>query len=113
MNQIEQNKRIAQVIAKAWADETFKKKLMSDPASVLKAEGVELPAGLKVQAVEDTQTMHHLVIPSKPTDLTEDELEKVAGGTLCNCQSQCACICQSCLAPPPCVIMTAASSKLA
>ena len=110
MNQNEQQKQIAQLIAKAWADDNFKKKLLSDPAAVLKAEGVELPAGMGVQAVEDTQTLHHLVIPTKPTELSEDDLEKVAGGTLCNCQSPCICISDPCKAPP-CVIMTAATPK--
>ena len=86
MNQNEQNKKLAQLIAKAWADDNFKKKLLSDPAAVLKAEGVELPAGMGIQAVEDTQTVHHLVIPAKPTELSDDELEKVAGGTACYCQ---------------------------
>jgi hypothetical protein len=109
MNQNEQNKRIAQLIAKAWADDNFKTKLLSDPAAVLKAEGVELPAGMGIQAVEDTQAVHHLVIPAKPADLSDDDLEKVAGGTLCNCQSQCACICQA--PPPPCVMLTAASKS--
>lgn len=109
MDQNEQNKKLAQLIAKAWADENFKKKLLSDPAAVLKAEGVELPAGMEVRAVEDTQTMHHLVIPTKPTELSEDDLEKVAGGMLCQCPNPCACICQA--PPPPCVMMTAASKS--
>jgi hypothetical protein len=109
MDQNEQNKTLAQLIAKAWADDNFKKKLLSDPAAVLKAEGVELPAGMEVHAVEDTETMHHLVIPTKPTELSEDDLEKVAGGMLCQCPSPCACICQA--PPPPCVMMTAASKS--
>jgi hypothetical protein len=31
------------VVAKAWADEAFKARLVSDPAAVLKAEGLALP----------------------------------------------------------------------
>lgn len=105
MNHDEQSKRLSQLIAKAWADDNFKKKLLSDPASVLKAEGVELPAGMRVQAVEDTQTVHHLVIPAKPTELSEEELEKVAGGAACYCQQ-----CEWC-SVQHCVLMTAASKS--
>jgi hypothetical protein len=101
MNENEQNKKIAQVIAKAWADDNFKKKLLSNPASVLKAEGVELPAGMRIQAVEDTQSVHHLVIPARPMELSDDDLEKVAGGMACYCQGP--------MCAPRCILMSAAT----
>ena len=108
MDQNEQNKKIAQLIAKAWADDNFKKKLLSDPAAVLKAEGMELPAGMGIRAVEDTQTMHHLVIPAKPTELSDEDLEKAAGGTLCKCVNP-PCMTTCAAPPPPCIITTAGS----
>ena len=46
MNQEEQGKKMSQLLAKCWADEGFKRKLLADPAATLKAEGAELPAGL-------------------------------------------------------------------
>jgi hypothetical protein len=88
MNQEEQSKKINQLIAKCWSDESFKQKLLADPATTLKAEGVELPAGLTVNAVENTDQVFHLVIPAKPTDLSDEDLDKVAGGvkdTACGC----------------------------
>ena len=91
MNDDEQSKKIGQLIAKAWANDSFKKKLLSDPVATLKAEGVALPLGLQVRAVENTDKLVHLVIPAKPTELSEEDLEKAAGGTI------------GCKQPPPCV----------
>ena len=46
-------------------------------------QGAEVPAGLTVKAVENTEKVFHLVIPAKPTDLSDEDLDKVAGGTYC------------------------------
>jgi hypothetical protein len=80
MNQEEQGKKMSQLIAKCWADEGFKQKILADPAATVKAEGVELPAGLPLKAHENTDKVVHLVIPAKPTDLSEEDLANVAGG---------------------------------
>jgi len=80
MSQEEQGKKISQLIAKCWADESFKQKLLADPMATLKAEGVELPDGLSLVAVENTDKVFHLVVPAKPTDLSDEDLNKVAGG---------------------------------
>ena len=82
MSHEEQGKKINQVIAKCWSDEIFKRKLLTDPAATLKEEGAELPAGLTVKAVENTDKVFHLVIPAKPTDLSDEDLDKVSGGRL-------------------------------
>ena len=55
-----------QVVAKAWGNEMFKSKLMRDPAGTLKAEGLEIPAGVSVSIVQDTATTMHFVLPMKP-----------------------------------------------
>ena len=81
LNQEEQGKKMGQLIAKCWADESFKQQLIADTMATLKAEGAELPAGLTVKAVSNTDTVFHLVIPAKPrSDLSDDDLDKVAGG---------------------------------
>ena len=80
LNKEEQGKKMSQLIARCWADEGFKQKLLADPAATLKAEGVELPAGLSIKALENTDKVFHLVIPAKPTDLSDADLAKVAGG---------------------------------
>ena len=82
MDRAEQAKKMSQLVAKCWSDDSFKRKLLADPAATLRAEGVplEVPAGVSVKALENTEKVFHLVIPAKPTELSEVELEKVSGG---------------------------------
>ena len=40
------------LVAKAWADEDFKSRLLSDPADTLRSEGWNVPAGTTVKVVE-------------------------------------------------------------
>ncbi len=46
---IEERKEYAKIIAKAWVDEEFKKRLLADPATVLKENGIEIPEGMTVK----------------------------------------------------------------
>jgi hypothetical protein len=71
---------MSQVIAKCWADEGFKQKVLADPVATLTSEGVELPAGLSIKAVENTAKVFHLVIPARPTDLSDVDLDTAVGG---------------------------------
>jgi hypothetical protein len=80
MTQEEQGKTMGQIIAKCWADEAFKQKLLADPATTLKAEGLVVPEGLTVKVVEDSDTVAHLVIPARPDELSDDALSAAAGG---------------------------------
>ncbi|MDG3439620.1 NHLP leader peptide family RiPP precursor [Nitrospirillum amazonense] len=72
------------VVAKAWSDDGFKARLMADPVTVLQAEGLAVPAGLTVTVLENTPTRYTLVLPARPTDLSDDDLDEVAGGW-CSC----------------------------
>jgi Nitrile hydratase, alpha chain len=90
MSQENNGKKISEIIAKCWADEGFKQKLMADPAAVLKAEGATVLAGTTVNVVENTDKVFNLVIPAKPTDLSDADLDKVAGGL---CISMCVYAC--------------------
>jgi hypothetical protein len=84
MNLDQQGKKWGQIIAKCWADEGFKQKLSAKPVATLKAEGVDVPDGVSVKVLENTDKVFHLVIPPKPTDLSDQDLENVAGGA-CTC----------------------------
>ena len=80
----------AKVVAKAWSDEAFKARLLADPYAALNEAGVEVPAGVtaKVKVVENTSDTVHLVLPPPPPEgeLTDEDLDKVAGGLAgCNC----------------------------
>jgi hypothetical protein len=80
MDEQEQGRKISQLIAKCWADEAFKRKVLADPAATLREEGLELPADLSYVAHENTDKVFHLVIPAKPTELSDEDLRHVAGG---------------------------------
>ena len=71
----------AKIIAEAWRDPAFKAELIANPAAALKAEGIDVPAGMTVTVLENTDSQFHLVLPPVPTDeLSDEALEAVAGG---------------------------------
>ena len=74
-----------QLIEKCWKDPEFKKRVVSDPKGMLEQHtGQKLPAGLKIVIHEEDANTLHFTIPPSPTNLSElsdAELEKVAGGT--------------------------------
>ena len=71
---------LQQVIARAWADDDFKTRLLADPVHTLEAAGANLPAGLEIKAMENTDRVFHLVLPAKPTHLSDLDLERIAAG---------------------------------
>ncbi|MBK5966215.1 NHLP leader peptide family natural product precursor [Thiocystis minor] len=77
----DQAKPYQQLIAKCWADDTFKQRLLADPAGTLAAEGIDVPAGVSVMVVENTEQVFHLVIPARPSELSDDELRGADGGS--------------------------------
>ncbi len=71
---------LSQIIAKCWTDANYKAQLLADPAKVLKAEGLNVPTGLQLVVLEDSPSQAHWVIPVRPSQLSDDELEDVAAG---------------------------------
>lgn len=81
------------ILAKAAKDEVFRAALLKNPSAALEKEtGVKIPAGMKVNVVEDTAETVHLVLP-RPTSgrLSDAELGGVSGGAgqFPNCTKQC------------------------
>ena len=70
------------LVSDAWSDDALKKRLLSDPASVMKERGIEVPAGVTVTVHANDDSQKHFVIPSLPAEaeLSEEELANVAGG---------------------------------
>jgi len=75
------------VTLRAWSDPAFAEQLQQDPVAAINAAfGIELPADLAVQVHHETPTTLHLAVPPAPVisesddELTEDDLERVAGG---------------------------------
>jgi nitrile hydratase len=52
----------ARVIAKAWADPAFKKRLLEDATEAVNSLGYVSPVGAHLIAVENTPKQHHMVV---------------------------------------------------
>lgn len=57
------NSKLAEIIAKACADESYKQALIANPNQVLTAAGVDV-SGLDIKVLADTDKVKHLVIPN-------------------------------------------------
>ena len=81
----------AALIARAWKNEEFKKRLLSNPKDVLEEEiakmgGGKLPTDMEVKIlVEDTKHIY-IVVPQNPRkmdpELTDEQLDSISGGTV-------------------------------
>jgi hypothetical protein len=75
-----QEKQWSQIVARAWADEAFKYRLLSEAATVLREHGLEMAPDIDLKVVEDTEKVRHFVLPAAPIgELTDEELSPTAG----------------------------------
>jgi hypothetical protein len=78
-----------QLLFRAWNDKSFKKALISDTMQILKENGIGTPEGVTIKALEDTSKVTHLVIPmARIGELSDADLEKVAGGKHGGCHEK-------------------------
>jgi hypothetical protein len=74
------------LIEKCWKDAEFKRQVISDTKGMLERHtGQKLPAQLKIFVhKEDANTLHYSIppAPANLTELSDADLEQVAGGTL-------------------------------
>jgi hypothetical protein len=72
----------ALLIEKSWSDQAFRERLLRDPKLTLTQElGIEFPPGAEIEVLEETTMKKYLVLPEPATgDLSDEELESVAGG---------------------------------
>jgi hypothetical protein len=82
------------IITRCWEDEEFKKRLMADPAKILDAEGVNIPDGVSIRVVEDTDQVRTLIIPPAPSRLNDDQLKGIAGGVPIRCMKRSIDLCE-------------------
>ena len=79
----EQRNQLADLFAACWKDEALKQRFMADPKAVLAEYGMDVPDGMDVNVVENTDTTVHITMPAPPSggmDLSDDELSNAAGG---------------------------------
>ena len=73
------------LIAACWKDDALKQRFLSDPHAVLAEHGMDVPEGMNVNVVENTDTTVHVTLPAAPTangDLSDEELANAAGGVV-------------------------------
>ena len=71
------------LIAACWKDDALKQRFLSDPHAVLADHGMDVPEGINVNVVENTDNTVHVTLPAAPEnmgELSDDELANAAGG---------------------------------
>jgi hypothetical protein len=73
--------QVAEVVDRAAFDPAFRRQLLGAPAATLQGAGIEVPDGLEVRVVENTDRLRHIVLPQKPDDFSDDGDAAAAGGS--------------------------------
>ena len=76
---------MAELFAACWKDEALKARFMSDPKAVLAEHGIDVPDGIDVNVVENSDNTVHITMPKAPggaMDLSDEELTRAAGGAV-------------------------------
>ena len=101
IQEMSQERLWSQLVARAWADEGFKQRLLSDPRGVLTEYGFDVPEGIEVRVLQDTPNVQHLVLPRSPEgELADEELVGTAVADsfsgICGFSGNCGCGCCGC-----------------
>jgi hypothetical protein len=74
----------AKIVKHCWEDDAFRKEFTADPAGAfVKYLGASVASLPKISVHQEMSGSWHIVIPAKPpnsAELSDEELEKVAGG---------------------------------
>ena len=87
----EQKNKLAELFAACWKDDALKARFMTDPKAVMKEFDLEVPDGIDVKVVENSDDRVHITLPPSPAgpiDLSDEDVSRVAGGGGCKC-NQC------------------------
>ena len=78
----EMDQAVEQVSEKARTDEAFREELLKDPnAAISKLIGKEIPESYKIRVIDqDPAYSATFVLPPMENELTDAELDQVAGG---------------------------------
>ena len=79
----EERNQLAELFAACWKDEALKARFMSDPKAVLAEHGIDVPANIDVNVVENSDNTVHITMPKAPsgsTELSDEEMASAAGG---------------------------------
>jgi nitrile hydratase len=79
----DERNQLAELFAACWKDEALKARFMADPKAVLGEYGLDVPANIDVNVVENSDNTVHITMPQAPAgaaDLSDEELNNAAGG---------------------------------
>jgi hypothetical protein len=79
----EERNKLAELFAACWKDEALKARFMADPKAVMAEHGMDVPANIDVNVVENTDNTVHITMPAAPAgaaDLSDEELSNAVGG---------------------------------
>ena len=79
----EERNQLAELFAACWKDEALKARFMADPKAVMAEFDMDVPDGMDVNVVENSDNTVHITMPVAPAgheELSMEELSKVAGG---------------------------------
>lgn len=85
---------LSKIVAQAWLDEEFKKRLIANPANVLEENGITIPNGVQVSVNENAviendrivapcsgDLKHYeILLPPKPTKHTDEQIQSWVDG---------------------------------
>ena len=54
------------LIAACWKDDALKQRFLADPHAVLAEHGMDVPEGMNVNVVENTDNTVHVTLPAAP-----------------------------------------------
>ena len=83
----------SKIIAKAWKDPAFRKKLIAKPKETLKEMGFDVSADVELRVQEDDARHLTFVLPAAPTnvrELDDAELKRIAAAAAVS-WSRCLC----------------------
>ena len=87
----EQRNALTKLFAACWKDEALKARFMADPKAVLAEYGLDVPANIDFNVVENSDNTVHITMPKDPTgstELSDEELAGAAGGcTIWHCSA--------------------------
>ena len=66
----EERNALTDLFAACWKDDALKARFMADPKAVLAERGIEMPGGIDVNVVENSDNTVHITLPKDPTGST-------------------------------------------
>lgn len=71
----------SKIVARAWADEDFKQRFLADPRAVMREFDLDVPEGVELRAVANTDSVVYVALPPPPSEeMSDEDLAHVAGG---------------------------------